>query len=96
MSSMKILIFIKDDLIMDAKDLRKAAFAVGFGLTMGNFMAACVGSVLEGSAQAVVIRLAKNENKAAQDIRDKIVFKYKEQEVKKTEIRDKAPIGIHV
>lgn len=81
---------------MDAKDLRKAAFAVGFGFTMGKFMAACVSSVLEGSVQGVVKSLAKNGIEAAQDICEETGLKYKEQEVKKTEIKDKTPIGFHV
>lgn len=46
---------------MGVKDLRKAAFAVGFGFTMGKFMAACVSSVLEGSVQGVIKSLAKKK-----------------------------------
>lgn len=49
------------------KDLRKAAFAVGFGLTMGKFAGDLVNAAITGVGIGVLKFAANNGNKIAQE-----------------------------
>lgn len=49
------------------KDLRKAAFAVGFGFTMGKFVGELVNAAITGVGIGVLRFAANNGNKIAQE-----------------------------
>ena len=53
------------------KDLRKAAFAVGFGLTVGKAVGGMVEAVLNGMVISVTKAAAKHGNKTAQEVLQK-------------------------
>lgn len=78
------LIFIKEETEMskDFKDLRKAAFAVGFGFTVGKAVGGFVEAALDGVVIGLARRAAKNGNEFAQDVFRKAGVKI-ETEVKK-------------
>lgn len=48
-----------------AKDLRRAAFAVGFGLTVGKAVGNFVGALIEGATTGMIQQMAKHGNGAA-------------------------------
>ena len=50
---------------INAKDLRRAAFAVGFGLTVGKAVGDCVSALIGGATTGVVQLMAKHGNGAA-------------------------------
>lgn len=53
------------------KDLRKAAFAVGFGFTMGKVMANYAESIIDGIILGTVEASARHGNKIAKDVCEK-------------------------
>lgn len=53
----------KIDLNLNTADLRKAAFAIGFGLTVGKFVGACVNGAIQGCIEYAHKNLAKSETK---------------------------------
>lgn len=68
------------------KDLRKAAFAVGFGLSLGKYAGDLVGAVIGSIALIGVKHKAENGNTNAQEICKAAKVKFKEKEnVEKTE-----------
>lgn len=50
-------------LCVDTKDLRKAAFAVGLGLTLGKFAGECVKAVFDGIALGLTRRMKTDKTK---------------------------------
>lgn len=50
------------------KDLRKAAFAVGFGFTMGKFAGDMVNAAITGVGLGVLKFAAKHDNKSAMEV----------------------------
>ena len=51
---------------INAKDLRRAAFAVGFGLTVGKAVGDFVGALIGGVTSGTIQQMAKHGNKVAQ------------------------------
>lgn len=64
--------------VANVRDLRKAAFAVGFGLTVGKSVGKLVGAVVDGIAAGTVQFMAKKGNKAAQKACDSAGINYDE------------------
>jgi hypothetical protein len=65
------------------KDLRKAAFAVSFGVGMGKFAADAVAAILSGISIGLLKNAADDGNKIAQEVCEKADIKVepKEEEV---------------
>lgn len=79
------------------KDLRKAAFAIGFGLTVGKYMAEGLVFVEECISKDILRYMASHGNKYAQSACENAGLKY-ETEVKtdiKIEPSNKVDIGFH-
>lgn len=74
------------------KDLRKAAFAVGFGVTMGKFAADAVEAILTGISIGLLKNAADDGNKIAQEICEKADIKV---EPKEEEVESKIKMGFH-
>lgn len=78
----------------ELKELRKAAFAIGFGFTMGKFAADWVGTVIDGAIEGTMKGIAscsaKNGNKRMQELCKEYNVEY---ENNKT--TDKVIIGFH-
>lgn len=53
------------------KDLRKAAFAVGVGFTLGRSIGGYISAALNGTVLGIVKSLAKNGNKFMQEVCEK-------------------------
>ena len=49
------------------KDLRKAAFAIGFGLAMGKYVAKNIEVVTDGISMVILQEMASHGNKYAQN-----------------------------
>ena len=64
--------------VVNTKELRRAAFAIGFGLTFGKFAANVVGNALDTLATAVVKSLAKDGNKYAKAVCEKADISYED------------------
>lgn len=62
------------------KDFRKAAFAVGVGLTVGKGVGDLINAALSGWAIGLTKGLAKNGNKTAQEICKKAKIDYEPKE----------------
>ena len=77
----------------DFKDLRKAAFSIAFGVTMGKFAAEAVISVLSGIGLGILAYAAKHDNQIAKDVCDKNNIKY-ESDTNEQEVTNKV-IGFH-
>ncbi len=79
------------------KDLRKAAFAIGFGLAMGKYIAEDVGFLSECISKVVLQEMASHGNKYAQNVCKTAGLKY--ETVVKTDIKiepnNKVDIGFH-
>ena len=87
--------FIKEVIEMKeltVKDVRKIAFAVGFGLTLGKSVAEFVGVALDTAAARVTKHFAKNGNELAQDICVKNHIRYEEDP---KEEKSKVEMGFH-
>lgn len=77
---------------LSTKDIRKVAFAVGFGLALGKSMAGLVNTALDAMITGTIRELAKKDNHFAQDICEKMNIEYKEQnEENKSEVK----MGFH-
>lgn len=73
------------------KDLRKAAFAVGFGFTMGKAVGKMVEAVLDGAVICTVRLAANHGNEIAQEVCEKADIEFETKEEKKPEIK----MGFH-
>lgn len=62
------------------KDFRKAAFAVGIGLTVGKGIGDLINAALSGWAIGLAKGLAKNGNKTAQEVCKKAEIDYEPKE----------------
>lgn len=79
------------------KDLRKAAFAIGFGLAMGKYVADDVTFVYECITKDILMAMASRGNKYAQNACRAAGLKY-EKTIKtdiKNEPSNKVDIGFH-
>lgn len=65
------------------KDLRKAAFAMGFGFTMGKVVAKYAEAIIDGMILGVAESAAEHGSKIAQEVcnKAKIDVEQKEEEV---------------
>ena len=63
---------------LNTKDIRKVAFAVGFGLALGKSMAGLVDTALDAALTGALKSLAKKDNLYAQDICRKMNIEYEE------------------
>lgn len=73
------------------KDLRKAAFAVGFGFTMGKAVAGLAETVLNGAVLGVISLAAKHGNKIAQEVCEKGGIEIESEKEDETKIK----MGFH-
>lgn len=67
------------------KDLRKAAFAVGFGVAMGKFAAEMAQAVITGIGLGTLKFADKEGNKIAQEVCEKADIKVEPKENKEEE-----------
>lgn len=83
--------------IIDTKNLRKAAFAIGFGLAMGKYVADGVIFVEECISKDILMSMASRGNKYAQHACETAGLEYKK--TIKTDIKvepnNKVDIGFH-
>lgn len=83
--------------IIDTKNLRKAAFTIGFGLTMGKYIADDVNFVYECIIKDILMAMASRDNKHAQNACKAAGLEYKK--TIKTDIKNepnnKVDIGFH-
>lgn len=77
----------------DFKDLRKAAFTVGFGLSMGKFAARMVQSAISGTVVGSFKFAAKNGNEFAKEVCEKSKIDIEPKEENKEPIKNN--IGFH-
>ena len=77
---------------LTTKDIRKMAFAVGFGLTLGKSVAKLVDVAIGAAVQSVAKIYAKKGNEIAQDICKKANIIYEE---KPEEDETKMKMGFH-
>lgn len=77
------------------KDLRKAAFAVSFGVGMGKFAADMVGAFLSGVGLGSLRIAAKHGNEIAQEVCEMGKIKIEPKENKEDESESKNVIGFH-
>lgn len=77
------------------KDLRKAAFAVAFGATMGKFAAEMVQAVITGAGLGTLKFAAKEGNKVAQEVCEKAKIDIEPEKNKEEESETKNIIGFH-
>ena len=79
------------------KDLRKAAFAIGFGLAMGKYIVEDIGFITECISKVILQEMASHGNKYAQNACRSAGIKY--DTVAKTDIKvepnNKVDIGFH-
>ena len=61
---------------INAKDLRRAAFAVGFGLTVGKAVGDCVSALIGGVTGGAVQLMAKHGNGVAKKACEKNGIEY--------------------
>lgn len=78
---------------LNVKDIRKAAFAVGIGFTVGKECGEYISAVLGGILIGVTRGFAKHGNKFAQDVCDGIGIEYEMKDDK--EVSNKTEIGFH-
>ena len=64
------------DIILNTKNIRRVAFTVGFGLTLGKMTGDIVGSALDGFARGALKFMADIGNKTAQSICKEVGVKY--------------------
>lgn len=78
----------------ELKQLRKAAFAIGFGFTIGKFAADWAGTVIDGAIEGTMKGIAscsaKNGNKRMQELCEEYNVEYE-----KNKTTDKVIIGFH-
>lgn len=80
---------------MSTKDLRKAAFVVGFGFVMGKKFADTVDRVTDRLLESIMRDLAKNGNEFAQKVCAKADVEYDNSKNHENETKDKNTIGFH-
>lgn len=85
----------KYDLVLNTKNIRKVAFAVGFGLTLGKMAGAIVDSALEGVARGTLKFMAGKGNETAQTICKEAGVKYEDKSQHEEESK-KVKMGFHV
>lgn len=66
------------DLILDMKNLRKVAFTLGFGLTVGYYTGAVINSVIDGSIKALFKYKAAHGSTVAQNACDNSGLSWRE------------------
>lgn len=69
----------------DFKNLRKAAFAVGFGLALGKFAEGCIEAAISAAIKAKWIRRAEKGDVRAQDICKEMKIPYRVKNEQKSE-----------
>lgn len=74
-------------MIKDFKDLRKAAFAVGFGFTVGKAVGKYAGAALDGAILGVAKVLAKKGNKTMQEVLKKNNVNFEEKNKEEPKIK---------
>ena len=77
---------------MDAKDIRKAAFAVGLGFTLGKECGDMISAILNRLVVSTARNFAKDGNKAAQKFCNEAKIRYEDP---KENISNKVTIGFH-
>lgn len=80
------------DVEIDVKDVRRLAFAVGIGFTLGKWAGGIVISAFDGLTRGILKILAKEGNKTAQEICVKTNIKYDDEN---NDIENKTEIGFH-
>lgn len=84
----------KYDIILNTKSLRNVVFSVGFGFVMGSKVVHMVDRATYRLFESVMRDMAKNGNKFAQKVCNKVGVEYKHTKGEK-EVQNKAPIGFH-
>lgn len=82
-------------IILDTKNLRRVAFTVGFGLTLGKMTGDIVGSALDGFARGTLKFMANKGNETAQSICKEVGVKYNDKSQHEQE-PEKVKMGFHV
>lgn len=77
---------------LNTKDIRKVAFAVGFGLAFGKSMAGLVNTAMDAAVTSTLKSLAKKDNPYAQDICRKLNIEYEESH---EENKSEVTMGFH-
>lgn len=85
----------KYELVLNTKNIRKVAFAVGFGLTLGKMAGDLVDSALEGVARGTLKFMAGKGNETAQSICKETGMKYNDK-AQHEEEPEKVKMGFHV
>lgn len=67
---------IRINLCANTRDIRKAAFAVGFGLTMGKFAGDLVKAAIDGLTAGIAKIKAEEGNEFARHLYNKTDIKY--------------------
>jgi hypothetical protein len=83
------------DIILNTKNLRRVAFTVGFGLTLGKMAGGVVDSALDGIARGTLKFMAGKGNETAQSICKEAGVKYND-ESQHEEEPEKVKMGFHV
>lgn len=79
---------------LNVKDIRKAAFAVGLGFTVGKQIGEMVNAAINGAWLGTLKSLAEHGNKIAQETCERNNIKYDKGERK--ENSDEIKMGFHV
>lgn len=85
----------KYELVLNTKSIRKIAFAVGFGLTLGKMAGGVVDSALDGIARGTLKFMAGKGNETAQSICKEVGVKYDDKSQHEEE-PEKVKMGFHV
>lgn len=88
--------FIKEVIDMKewtTKDFRKAAFAVGFGLSLGKYFGGIVGNIAEAITKTTLKKSAEKGNKYAQNACCDLKIKYEKTELEGDD--SKIQMGFH-
>ena len=73
------------------KEIRKAAFAVGVGFTVGKNVGDILNGAIEGAIEGLMCYMAKKGNKTAQDVCEKANISYE----KGPDNEPKVKMGFH-
>jgi len=85
----------KYELVLNTKNIRKVAFAVGFGLTLGKMAGGIVDSALKGVVRGTLKIMAGKGNEIAQIICKEADVKYNDKSQHEEE-SEKVKMGFHV
>ena len=77
----------------DLKAIRKAAFAVGVGFTVGKAVGGYINAAISGVYLGMLKSLAKHGNEVARDACERCNIEYEESDKKKES--DKVEMGFH-